>query len=285
MTGRIDDALVKTAHELADLAGRTVLPFFRRRIAVENKDADGGFDPVTRADKAAERVMRRHIAKAWPGHGIVGEEFAPEAGTGRHEWILDPIDGTKAFITGTPMWGTLIGVLEEGAPLIGMMDQPYTRERFWGSPRGAFLRRPDGKETRIRTRACANLGDAILGTTSPDLFRSKGEQEGFGAVARAVRLTRYGGDCYIYCLLAAGHFDVVIEASLKAVDIAPLIPIIERAGGRVTSWTGGPATAGGNVVASGDPTLHEKVLELLTNPGRARIAADAKPARARGQGS
>jgi myo-inositol-1(or 4)-monophosphatase len=164
---------------------------------------------------------------------------------------------------GLPLWGTLIGLMQGEEPLLGMMDQPFTRERFWSHPRGTTMRMPDGKDRRLRTRPCPNLADAILSTTHPELFAPGVEARGFACVKQHVRSCRYGGDCYAYAMLAAGHIDVVIEASLKPYDIVALIPIIERAGGRVTSWAGTAATAGGRIVACGDPRLHEQVLELL----------------------
>jgi histidinol phosphatase-like enzyme (inositol monophosphatase family) len=259
-------ALLATAHTLADAAGATILPYFRKAIAVDNKAAKG-FDPVTIADTAAEQAMRALIAKLHPEHGIVGEEFDDVASGGSLNWILDPIDGTRAFITGYPLWGTLIGLVDGDKPVLGMMDQPYTRERFWAAPgsraKSARFRGPDGRERAISTRACPKIADAVLACTSPDMFRSPAERAGFDAVSKRAKLTRFGGDCYAYCMLAAGHVDLVIEASLKAVDIAPLIPIIEAAGGIVTSWDGGSAIRGGAVIAAGDAKLHAAAMKRL----------------------
>ena len=259
--------LLATAHDLADAAGATILPHFRKPIEVDNKDKSG-FDPVTIADTAAETVMRRLIAKRHPDHGIIGEEFAAVESAGAFNWILDPIDGTRAFITGYPLWGTLIGVIDGNTPVIGMMDQPFTRERFWAAPggrtRSAQYRGPDGKVRAMQTSDCTTLGDAILACTTPDMFKTPAQRSAFGSVSQAVKMTRFGGDCYAYCMLAAGHVDLVIEASLKAVDIAPLIPIIEAAGGVVTSWTGAPATYGGEVIAAGSAKLHAAACKLLT---------------------
>ena len=258
--------LLATAHDLADAAGKTILPHFRTAIPVDNKDTRG-FDPVTVADTAAEAAMRRLIAKRHPEHGIIGEEFEAVESAGAYNWILDPIDGTRAFITGYPLWGTLIGLLDGPTPVIGMMDQPFTRERFWAAPAGriksAQYRGPDGKVSALRTRECPRLGDAILACTTPDMFKTPAQRASFGAVSAAARMTRFGGDCYAYCMLAAGHVDLVIEASLKAVDIAPLIPIIEAGGGVVTSWAGGPATQGGEVIAAGSAKLHAAARKLL----------------------
>jgi histidinol phosphatase-like enzyme (inositol monophosphatase family) len=251
------------AHELADLAGATVLPYFRRSLAVGNKHTGGGFDPVTVADRAAERSIRAAIAKRFPDHGVVGEEFATVEGAGRHQWIIDPIDGTRAFIMGSPMWGTLIALVDGGKPLLGIMDQPFTRERFWGSRGTSRLRDPDGKVRRLKTRRCGGLADAVLTSTHPDLFGSPGELAAFDRIKTRVRMTRYGCDCYGYCLIAAGFVDIVVEAGLKPHDVAALIPIIEGAGGRITTWDNGPAIEGGCILATGDPRVHKEALALL----------------------
>jgi histidinol phosphatase-like enzyme (inositol monophosphatase family) len=255
--------LVQAAHSFADLAGRAILPHFRRRMSVDNKLGPAGFDPVTAADRAAERVMRKAIAETFPDHGIVGEEYPERRGAGRYTWVLDPIDGTRAFITGNPLWGTLIGLLEEGEPILGVMDQPFTCERFWGDGRKSSARDATGKVRKLKTRACARLADASLGTTHPDLFASRADAAAFSRLTKAARLTRYGGDCYGYCLVAAGHVDLVVEVGLKPHDIAALIPIIEGAGGLVTTWDGGPATRGGRIIAAGDARVHAEAMAVL----------------------
>ena len=251
-----------TAHELADLSGSTIRPYFRKAMDVENKAGAGGFDPVTAADKAAERVIRKRLADAHPEHAILGEEFGGGLGDGGYSWVVDPIDGTKAFITGTPMWGTLIGLAYEGRAVLGLMDQPFTRERIWAAGAASHWRQSDGRVKRIKTRACARLEDAMLGTTSPDLM-AKDEWAAFLTLKERARLTRYGGDCYAYCLLAAGHIDLVVECGLKPHDVMALIPIIEQAGGVITTWDGARAETGGRVVAAGDPRLHEAALQRL----------------------
>jgi histidinol phosphatase-like enzyme (inositol monophosphatase family) len=257
----VDLDFVIFAHELADNAGSVILPHFRGAGAVSNK-AEQAFDPVTEADRAAEQIMRGMIRDRYPEHGIHGEEFGDVPASGPYRWILDPIDGTRSFILGLPAWGTLIGLAEENRPVVGMMDQPYVRERFWGTKAGAFFRGSQG-ERQIRTRPCASLGDAVLTATSPDLFRD-GADERFHTLSRQVRMTRFGGDCYLYCLLAMGLIDIVAEASLKAFDIAPLIPIIQAAGGIVTTWDGGDPASGGRILAVGDPALHEAAMRALT---------------------
>jgi len=253
--------LLAFVDELADAAADSIMPHFRAAAAVENKDA-AGFDPVTVADRAAEAAMRRLIAATYPDHGIVGEELGNERADADHVWVLDPIDGTRAFITGLPVWGTLIGLLHHGVPVFGMMAQAFTRERFWGDGKQAWYRGPDRRTAALSTRACAGLADAALFTTTPALFKGA-DRAAYDRVEAAVRLPRYGVDCYAYCMVAAGHADVVIEAGLKPYDIVALIPIIAGAGGQVTDWQGAPAAAGGRIVASGDRRLHVAVLETL----------------------
>jgi len=255
--------LIDFAHTLADASGAVIRPHFRAAIDVDNKCADGGFDPVTAADKAAERAIADAVARRWPEHGFVGEEHGTTNPDAPLRWVVDPIDGTRAFIMGWPMWGTLIGLLDGGVPILGMMDQPFTRERFWSGVDGAYLRTADSGPTAIKTRRCAALADAILSTTHPDLFAAGAEADALARLKARVRMTRYGGDCYGYCLLAAGFVDLIVEPGLKPYDIVALIPIIEKAGGRVTTWDGKPATEGGRIVAAGDPRLHAAALELL----------------------
>jgi myo-inositol-1(or 4)-monophosphatase len=248
-------------NELATLSGQAILPFFRSSIAAEDKSRGGVFDPVTEADRAGEAAMRQLIKRSFPTHGIIGEEFGAEQEDADYVWVLDPIDGTRAFIAGLPTWGTLIGLSRAGQPVFGMMHQPFTRERFFGDGGSASFRGPGG-ERRLRTRRCASLGDAIISTTSPKLF-SGDELRAYDRVESVARLARYGCDCYAYCMLAAGHIDLVVESGLKPYDIVALIPIIEGAGGVVTAWDGGSAASGGSIVASGDRRVHAAALELL----------------------
>ncbi len=262
-TGSRFTPLLHLAHDLADRSGAVIRPQFRKSITVANKAGANAFDPVTKADQGAERAIARMIRERVPSHGIVGEEFGTERSDSPFQWVIDPIDGTRSFITGTPMWGTLIGLLHEGAPVLGMMDQPFTRERFWSAEKAAYMRDASGKPRKLRARACPQVSDALMMTTSPDLFEQGGEADGFARVKKSVRMTRYGGDCYAYCLLAAGFVDLVVEAGLKSYDVVALIPIVERAGGRVTTWEGKPATSGGRIVAAGDPALHARALKLL----------------------
>jgi histidinol phosphatase-like enzyme (inositol monophosphatase family) len=245
---------------LADAAGAAILPYFRTRMDIENK-LHGTFDPVTAADRAAELAMRALIGEAYPDHGILGEEFGDVALGAEHVWVLDPIDGTRAFISGLPVWGTLIGLKQNGRPIAGMMAQPFTGERYFGDGQSATYRGPGG-DAPLTTRPCASLEEATLFTTSPNIFSGE-DRPGYDRVERSVRLARYGCDCYAYCMVAAGHVDLVVEAGLKPFDIVALIPVIEGAGGVVTSWDGGNPCNGGRIIASGDPRLHEKALKLL----------------------
>jgi histidinol phosphatase-like enzyme (inositol monophosphatase family) len=247
-------------HRLADLSGAAILPHFRTRLVVDNKEI-AAFDPVTAADRAAEEVIRAEITAAFPDHGILGEEFGDDSGSADHVWIIDPIDGTRAFISGLPTWGTLVGLKHRGEPVFGMMAQPFTSERFMGDGRTSVYSGPGG-ESVLTTRRCADLSEATLFTTSPHIF-SEPESEAFRRVESSVRLSRYGVDCYAYAMLAAGHVDLVIESGLKTFDIMPLIPVITGAGGVVTNWEGSSAIDGGRVIASGDPRLHEAALKRL----------------------
>ena len=252
--------------ELAKKSGEAILPFFRTAIGAIDKSRGGVFDPVTEADRAAEAVMRRMILDQFPHHGIIGEEFGNQAEDAEYCWVLDPIDGTKSFVSGMPVWGTLIGLCHNGRPTYGMMRQPFTRESFYGDCETAHWRGLDahGGETtrRLMTRACADLATATLMTTSP-LLIPKGLRKAFTSVEKQVRLSRYGGDCYAYCMLAAGHVDLVVEAGLQPYDIVALIPIVQGAGGIVTTWDGGDPSRGGAIVAAGDRRAHEAALEIL----------------------
>ncbi|MGH6815313.1 MAG: histidinol-phosphatase [Hyphomicrobiaceae bacterium] len=255
--------LIDLAHELADLSGQSIRPYFRRRLTVENKAAHGGFDPVTKADRAAERVIRKTLRQRFPEHGFNGEEYGTSPTTGSFVWVVDPIDGTRAFIMGSPLWGTLIGLLDGEQAVLGVMDQPYTRERFWSGTHASHWRGAEGTTRRLQTRPCARLADAIFCTTHPGMFASQDEQSALHRIAAKVRMMRYGGDCYAYCLLAAGHIDLIVETGLKPHDIVALIPIVERAGGRVSTWEGGSAIRGGRIVAAGDERLHQEAIRVL----------------------
>jgi len=247
--------------ELATVSGDAIRPFFRTALSVEDKSRGGAFDPVTAADRAAELAMRTLIRQKFPTHGIVGEEFGPERGDAEFVWVLDPIDGTKSFISGMPAWGTLIALTRSGRPVFGMMHQPFIGERFTGDGLAATYRGPAGNRALL-VRSCPVLAAAVLYTTSPRLM-NVADRAAFARVEEVVRLSRYGGDCYSYCMLAAGHVDLIIETELKPYDVAALIPIISGAGGVVTTWAGGPPEAGGRIVAAGDRRTHAAALALL----------------------
>jgi myo-inositol-1(or 4)-monophosphatase len=248
-------------HDLANRSGEAIMPFFRTAMTTHNKGGTGIFDPVTEGDRAAEMVMRRMIKETFPAHGIVGEEFGVERAEAEFVWVLDPIDGTRAFVSGLPVWGTLIGLTRNGAPAYGMMHQPFTRERYFGDGQSAHYAGPEG-ERSIRARACWDLAEATIMNTSPALF-GLGERQAYDRVEKACKLARYGCDCYAYCMLAAGHVDLVIESGLKPYDIVALVPIVEGAGGVVTDWQGGSAAGGGQIIAAGDRRIHAAALALL----------------------
>lgn len=253
--------LIAFACGLADAAGAAILPFFRAGIAVENKRTEA-FDPVTEADRQAERVIRQQIEKTYPTHRIQGEEFGAGGGKSDLCWYIDPIDGTRAFVTGSPMWGVLIGLHDGRAPVLGIMDQPFTGERFIGSRFGAYLWHKGGTQ-QLQTRACADLAQAVVTTTHPDLLGTTAERDAYLAVADQCMLNRYGGDCYAYAMLAHGLTDLVIESGLNSYDIQALIPIVTAAGGIITAWDGGPADQGGRIIAAGDSRVHAQACQML----------------------
>ncbi len=253
------DVDIQLACALADAAGEAIRPFFRGAFALEDKpDAS----PVTEADRAAEAAMRRLIEAEFPRDGIIGEEYGTKDGATGRTWVLDPIDGTTSFIAGRPIFGTLIALLEEGWPVLGVIDQPVARERWVGA-----TGRPTLFNTApARARACRDLSAALLATTSPHLFAEDQASSFLSLVSRvARRRIVYGGDCYNYGLIASGHVDLVVEAGLKLHDFAALVPVIEGAGGLMCDWRGDPLTieSAGNVVALGDPARLEDVLEAL----------------------
>lgn len=262
------DDLIETAHALADAAEAAILPHFRRPgLMADTKDATG-FDPVTIADRAAEEAMRAVLATRRPDDAILGEEAGPKRGTTGLTWVLDPIDGTRGFISGTPTWGVLIALNDASGPLYGLITQPYIGERFEGGFGRATLTGPHSTAP-LATRQTATLAEATLFTTFPEVGTSQ-DRAGFEAVRDRVRLTRYGMDCYAYALVAAGHADLVIEASLQSYDIAAPIAVITAAGGIVTDWQGGPAHHGGRALAAANPALHAEALALLRDiPGNA----------------
>ena len=254
--------LIGIAQALADAAARETLPRFRRRgLGVEDKGGSR-FDPVTEADRAAEAAMRAVLAERRPGDAVLGEEHGVREGRTGLRWVLDPIDGTRAFVVGAPVWGTLVAVEDADGPAFGLIDQPYTGERFAGGFGAATLRR-GGEETPLATRACASLGAATILTTHPAVG-TEAERAAFERLAARCRLVRHGLDCYGYAMVAAGHADLVVEAGLQPYDVAAPIAVVQAAGGVVTGWDGGPAHGGGRVVAAGDASLHRAALEILS---------------------
>lgn len=250
-----------TAEALADIAAEASLPLFRAPGLLAANKARRGFDPVTRADRDAEAAMRAYLGRHRPADGILGEELGTRPSESGLTWVLDPIDGTRAFLSGATTWGTLIALNAGGRPLMGLIDQPYVGERFMGGLGRAVMRR--GRiEKQLATRTCAELGEAILYTTFPEVGTAE-ERAGFEAVRDRARLTRYGFDCYAYGLVALGQVDLVIEAGLMAYDVQGPQAVVEAAGGLMTDWRGRPAHNGGRVIAAGDPRMHAAALELL----------------------
>ncbi|MGH7097453.1 MAG: histidinol-phosphatase [Stellaceae bacterium] len=251
------DRFLRLAEALADAAGAAVRPYFRTPIAVDDK-AD--LTPVTAADRAAESAMRALIERHVPEHGILGEEFGEVRPEAEFVWVLDPIDGTKSFISGVPLFGTLIALTRRGRPILGVIDQPIADERWVG----AKGRPTTLNGTAIRTRPCPALAAASLFATSPDMFRGA-DAPAFARLSAAVKLVRFGADCYAYGLLAAGFIDLVAEACLKPYDFSAMGPIIEGAGGVITDWRGAPLdlASDGHVLAAGDGAAHQAALKLL----------------------
>jgi histidinol phosphatase-like enzyme (inositol monophosphatase family) len=260
---QLHGALWRTAEAMADAAAAACLPLFRSAaLACDDKGTAGRYDPVTAADRDAEAAMRAILGAERPADGILGEEFGPVAGTSGLTWVLDPIDGTRAFLSGAPSWGILIGLDAGEGPVLGIIDQPYTGERFMGGLGRAEMRRGAAVQP-LRARGCRDLAEAILFTTFPEVG-TPAERAGFDAVRDRVRLTRYGLDCYAYALVALGQIDLVIEAGLAPYDIQGPQAVVEAAGGIVTDWRGGPAHEGGRIVAAGDRRLHEQALAILS---------------------
>ena len=250
--------------ELAEAAARETLPRFRDHGAVSDKGVVGGikaYDPVTEADQAAELAIRALIEKRFPDHGILGEEHGSVGTDRKHVWVIDPIDGTRAFITGIPVWGTLVGLTENGKSVAGMMAQPFTGELFYAL-NGKSVRRSASGEVQNQVSGVTDLSMATLFTTTPHLFRDE-KRRRYDDVESRVKLFRYGCDCYAYCMLAAGFVDLVIETALQPYDIVALVPIIEAAGGIVTNWDGSRPEAGGNIIAAATPELHKAALAIM----------------------
>ncbi|CAN5369260.1 histidinol-phosphatase [soil metagenome] len=246
------------AVELAREAAGVTLPFFRGEYAEENKAGPGAFDPVTQADKDAEAAIRRLIAARYPDHGVVGEEYGADRPDAEHVWVLDPIDGTRAFIAGLPLWTTLIALRVAEKPTVGVISQPYIGELFMGGPSGSVLM-SRGKTTPLAVRSCEKLTDAVIATTDPDIFTGP-ELGAWTQVRAAARLARFGCDAYAYAMVAAGRIDMVAESGLKVWDWSALVPVVEAAGGQVTDWRGGPPSDNGQIIAVGDARVREQAL-------------------------
>ena len=253
--------IIRTAHDMADAARKAILPLFRSDDLVADNKRPADFDPVTEADRAAEQAMRQVLARNRPDDAILGEEYGHSPGTSGLTWILDPIDGTRAFISGAASWGVLIGLSDGQDVVYGLIDQPYIGERFEGGFGIARMTGPHGTRS-LQTRRDVALDRATLMTTFPEVGTAS-EAQAFRRVADQVRLTRYGLDCYAYALLALGQIDLVIEAGLQSYDIAGPLAVVQAAGGIVTDWQGGPAAQGGQVIAAASPELHAAALALL----------------------
>ncbi len=260
------DAFVALAERLAEAARTVVRPYFRRPIDVSRK-ADQS--PVTIADREAEAAMRTLIAEAFPEHGIIGEEHGAERGDAEYVWILDPIDGTKRFISGHPQFGTLIGLLRDGEPILGVIDMPMMDERWVGAAGRPTTHRDQNSARQnsarsVHVRPCAKVEQAVLYATSPHMFPGD-DFPAFERVRRRAKQPMYGGECYAYGLLAAGHVDVVIEASMGVYDYLPLVAVVTSAGGLITDWAGRPLglESDGRVLAAGDRRCHAAAMALL----------------------
>ncbi len=255
--------LIDTAAELADAARVATLLHFRSDDLVADTKEAQRFDPVTVADRLSEERMREILARRRPHDAILGEEYGPHPGTSGLTWVLDPIDGTRGYLSGTPTWGVLISVANEAGPIYGVIDQPFIKERFEGGLGRAEVNGPMGRRT-LKARPARPLSEAILFTTFPEIGSAE-EGAAFRKVAGRARLVRYGMDCYAYALIAAGQIDMVIEAGLQAYDVQAPIAVIEAAGGMMTDWEGRPCHNGGRVLAAANATIHAEALALLNS--------------------
>ncbi|MFV0524342.1 MAG: inositol monophosphatase family protein [Acidimicrobiales bacterium] len=247
--------------DLVRSCSQKALGWYRQPMRVDNKLAHG-FDPVTEADRAVEDLLRAGLADRFPDHAVLGEERGV-TGDGDATWVIDPIDGTRAFIVGHPQWGTLLGLVIDGRPVAGWMHQPVIDETHLATPAGGpRLITPNGART-LRTRSTTRLDEAIMAATHPEMFAEGEERDRYNRLVPRVRMTRYGGDCANYGLLAEGHLDLVVEAGLASYDVVALVPIVTGAGGVMTDLDGRPPTAGGFVVAAATPELHAAALEVL----------------------
>jgi len=245
-------------------ASPIALEYFRRPMAVDDKRKDGRFDPVTEADRRIEAAIRRRLGAVFPGHGIVGEEHGSEGSSATY-WVIDPIDGTRAFISGMPTWGILLGLVSDGRPVVGVMHQPFTDETWYAAAGSGARLRVRGREQSLRSRAGAALADAVLYSTHPSMFGDAATRARYDTLAGRCRLQRWGGDCYAFALVAQGGIDLMVDAGLAPYDILPLVPIIEEAGGTVTDIEGRIPLAGGTVVAAANAALHAQALAIMAH--------------------
>jgi len=261
--GGADEAqALQLALALASRAGSMALEWFRQPLSIEVKE---DASPVTQADQGVEAMLRQALSERYPEHGILGEEYGTERLDAEYTWVVDPIDGTRSFITGWPLWGSLIGLLHQGKPALGVIEVPAMGERWFAAAgQGAFFRDRSGEQRPCRVSRCRSLADARFYTTSP-LYFDAPEQPLIDALIADAGVTRFGGDCYSYALLAAGFIDLVVESQLKPFDYLPLLPVVEEAGGVMTDWEGNPLTlaSDGRVIAAATPELHLEILERL----------------------
>jgi myo-inositol-1(or 4)-monophosphatase len=260
MISREITELTGFALELAEAAAAEILPHFRANAPIDIKAAEV-WDPVTEGDRAGERAMRHLIEKRYPAHGIIGEEYGKRDGTSGLTWILDPVDGTRAFVIGLPTWATLIALYADGRPLLGVMCQPFVGDTFYGNPDGAWLRHR-GEERQLRVAPQRSLADSMGGTTSPHLYKDA-HAASFDRLRGTMKSMRYGLDSYSFCLMASGHLDIAMDPVLQIYDIAALIPIMTGAGGIVSSWSGTDPSQGGNVIATSSQRLMDQALAIM----------------------
>ena len=250
------------SQRLADAARGVIRPYFRHRIDVTDKGQAGFYDPVTEADRKAEEAIRAMLAAHFPQDGILGEEYGETKGANAFRWVLDPVDGTRAFINGRHEWGTLIALEKDGEPLLGLLDQPVLGERFLGVNGGAYFLAA-GKTQNLAVRSCAGVAEAVLCSTHPSAYFDADEKTAFDRLAGKARMSRFGGDCYLFAVLAMGFADLIVESHICRWDVAALIPIVEGAGGIITDWQGRSCENGGRILAAGDRRAHAEAMKLL----------------------
>lgn len=262
MNSREVHTQISAAADLVQAAGDIALRWFRKPIDIANKAEPGSFDPVTRADQEVEAYLRAELEVLYPDHRILGEESGEGGGLGPLRWVIDPIDGTRAFVSGNPLWGVMLGLDDGDRALGGVVHIPYLGETYAGTGTATWLRR-GGRDEPARCRDMTALADAIVYCTHPDTLGGGAHEEAFDELTSRTRMLRFGGDCYSYCLLALGQVDLVVEGCLQPYDVVPVLPIVTGAGGVMTDWKGGPAERGGRVVAAATAELHARALEIL----------------------